>query len=151
MVHNSAVSHDKNPDQFAANNAYHKAKWNFISSLGFYLGYNYELSKDGEIRQARRDGEPTAACYQSWARYGVLPRYTGNMNDGRCVHICLDGFFDIEKPEPTQIYALRDLLKKLTKLYNIPKGNIYFHRNFALKTCPGSSLDLMWVRGLIDK
>jgi N-acetylmuramoyl-L-alanine amidase len=148
-IHHSAVSHDKNADQFVANNNYHKAKWNFKSSLGFYLGYNYEIAKNGKITQARRDGEPTAAAYQSWALYGVVPRWTGNMNDGRAIHICLDGNFDIEKPAPEQIYALRDLLKRLTKLYSIPKGNIYFHRNFASKTCPGKALDLNWIRNLI--
>jgi N-acetylmuramoyl-L-alanine amidase len=149
MVHHSAVSHEKNPDQFAANNEYHKAKWNFKSSLGFYLGYNYEINKAGLVRQARADGEPTAACYQSMAYRGVLPRLTGNMNDGRCIHICLDGNFDIEKPAPEQIYALRDLLRKLAKKYGIPKGNVYFHRNYAVKTCPGNNMELDWIRNLI--
>lgn len=149
MVHHSAVSHEKNADQFVANNEYHRAKWHFLSSLGFYLGYNYEIAKSGFIKQARADGEQTAACYQSVAYRGVLPRWTGNMNDGRCIHICLDGFFDIEKPAPEQIYALRDFLKGKCRQYGISKGNIYFHRNFAVKTCPGNNMDLNWVRNLI--
>lgn len=103
MIHHSAVSHDRNPDQFDANNKYHKAQWNFKSSLGFYLGYNYEIARSGLKRQARQDGERTAACYQN------------NMNSGQCIHVCLDGNFDIEKPEPEQIYALRDLLRALVK------------------------------------
>lgn len=125
MLHHSAVSYQSNPDQFKANEAYHKAKWNFKSSMGFYLGYNYEISKLGKVRQARKDGEQTAACYQN------------NMNDGRCIHVCMDGNFDTEKPMPNQIYALRDLIKGLMSKYKIPVKNIVLHRNFAQKTCPG--------------
>jgi len=151
-LHHSAVSHDKNPDQFLANNAYHEAQWNMKSSLGFYLGYTYEISRSGKVLQARADGEATAAVTQSWALYGVLPRFTGWMNDGRAIHICLDGNFDIEKPEPAQIYALRDLLKKLASKYKIPPGNLYLHRNFTnQKSCPGTNLDLAFVRSLISK
>ncbi len=139
MLHHSAVSHEKNADQFVANNNYHKAQWNFKSSMGYYLGYNYEIAKSGLVRQARRDGEQTAACYQK------------NMNNGQCVHICLDGNFDIEKPAPEQIYALRDLVKKLVRTYGVIKGNIIFHSAYAPKTCPGKNIDINFVRGLVDQ
>ncbi len=137
MIHHSTVSYERNPDQFKANNNYHKAQWNFKSSLGFYLGYNYEIAKNGKVRQARADGETTASCYQK------------NMNDGRCIHVCLDGHFDNEKPQPAQIFALRDLLKRLTKKYNIKANNIIFHRDYAPKTCPGANLDIVFVRSLV--
>jgi hypothetical protein len=136
MIHHNAVSHERNADQFKANNEYHRAKWNFKSSLGFFLGYNYEIAANGKQRQARIDGEQTAACYQK------------NMNSGQCLHICLDGNFDIEKPTPPQIYALRDFLKAKTQQYGIKKTAIYFHRQFAVKTCPGNNMDLEWVRDL---
>jgi hypothetical protein len=100
MIHHSAVSRFKNSDQFNANNNYHKRLWNFRSSLGFYLGYNYEINANGFVREARKAGERTAACYQK------------NNNDGRTIHVCLDGNFDIERPAPNQIYALRDLMRK---------------------------------------
>jgi hypothetical protein len=148
MIHHSAVSHSKNPDQFEANNNYHKSLWNFKSSLGFFLGYNYEISKGGILRQARSDGEQTAACYQSWAYESLIPRYTGPMNDGRCIHICLDGHFDNEKPTPEQIYVLRDLLKKKIEAYGISEKHIYFHRHFAKKTCPGLNMDIDYIRVL---
>ena len=138
MIHHSAVSYLKNKDQFKANDEYHKAQWNFKSSLGFYLGYNYEISSKGLIRQARKDGEVTAACYQK------------SMNNGRCVHICLDGNFDIEKPTPSQIYALRDLVKKLANSYKIVATGIVFHRNYAPKSCPGMNVDINFVRSLIN-
>ena len=138
MLHHSAVSHQKNSDQFKANNNYHKAKWNFKSALGYYLGYNYEISAKGRVRQARKNGEQTAACYQN------------QMNNGKCIHVCLDGNFDIEKPKPAQIFALRDLLKKLVKEHSINKDNIVFHRNYANKTCPGKNLDINFIRSLVS-
>lgn len=138
MIHHSAISYLRNKDQFKANNEYHKALWNFKSSLGYYLGYNYEISSKGLVRQARKDGEYTAACYQK------------SMNNGRCIHICLDGNFDIEKPMPAQIYALRDLIKKLAKMYKITTSNIVFHRDFAPKSCPGMNMDINFIRTLIN-
>jgi hypothetical protein len=138
MIHHSAVSFTKNLDQFEANNNYHKEQWNFISSMGFYLGYNYEIAKNGRLRQARKDGEQTAACYQN------------EMNNGQCLHICLDGNFDEEKPEAAQVFALRDLLKKLVQQYKITKENIVFHRDYATKSCPGKNMDINFIRSLVD-
>jgi len=137
MIHHTATSYKFNPDQFAANNLYHKNKWNFKSSLGFYLGYNYEISSNGYRRQARNDGETTAACYQN------------GMNDGRAVHIALDGNFDLEKPTDLEIYALRDLLKLLNQRYNILSNQIYFHKQFSQTVCPGKNMDLKFIRSLI--
>lgn len=136
MVHHTAVSYDKNSDQFAANNHYHKNKWKFKSSLGFYLGYNYEIAANGLVRQARKDGEKTAACYQF------------DMNDGRAIHIALDGNFDIEKPKPAQVFALRDLMKELVKRYDIKRENIQFHNEYANKSCPGKNVEIGFIRSL---
>ena len=136
-LHHSAISHTKNKDQFRATNNYHKGLWNFKSSLGYYIGYTYQISSRGKVRKARRIGEKTAACYQN------------NMNNGECIHICLDGNFDTEKPTPAQIFALRDLLKELTKTHKIPKEKIYPHSRFAPKTCPGQNLDFGFIRGLV--
>jgi len=138
MLHHSAVSHDKNADQFVANNKYHEGKWGVESSLGFYLGYNYEIAKNGRVRQARADGEATVACYQK------------KMNDGRCLHICLDGNLDLEEPAPEQIYALRDLLRDLAYKHSLDADKIVFHNQYAKKTCPGKNLDLNFVRSLIQ-
>jgi len=137
IIHHSGVSWQKNSDQFIANNSYHQRLWKFRSSLGFYLGYNYEINKMGYVRQARANGEATAACYQR------------SMNDGRAIHICLDGNFEIERPYPNEIYALRDLLKSLFGRYPIPKENIFFHRQFARTLCPGKNMDLAFIRSLV--
>lgn len=138
MLHHTALSHEKNPDQFKANNTYHQSMWEFKSTLGFYLGYHYEISKAGRAHKAREDGEPSAACYQQ------------DMNDGRCIHIALDGNFDIEKPAPAQIYKLRDLLNEKVKAYGINKNNIVFHNAYASKSCPGSNVELPFIRSLVS-
>ncbi len=137
MIHHTAVSYLLNYDQFEANNRYHKEKFLMKSSMGFYLAYNYEISMQGYRRQARADGETTAACYQA------------GLNDGRCVHIALDGNFDIQKPTDLQIYALRDLLRLLNKRYNIFPSNIIFHSKFAPKTCPGKNMSLKFIQSLM--
>ena len=136
MIHHSGVSWQMNPDQFLANNSYHKNKWHFKSKLGFYLGYHYEINKLGLVRQARAWGEPAAACYQK------------NMNDGHCIHVCLDGNFDIERPFPNQIYALRDLLRLLRCRFPIPLDGICFHRQYSNTRCPGKNMDLSFIRSL---
>ena len=139
MIHHTAVSLEKNSDQFKATNTYHQIKWNQKSSLGYYVGYHYEISGIGKIKQARKDGEVSVACWQK------------KMNDGRCVHICLDGNFDEEEPLPPQIYALRDLLRKLTRKYSISEDSIFFHRDFAKKSCPGKHLMFIFIKSLLKK
>ena len=138
MIHHTAVSYKLNEDQLQANNRYHKRKWGFISSLGYYLGYNYEISKRGKVVNTRADGEVTAACRER------------NLNDGRCIHIALDGNFEIERVYPYEIWALRDLLIKLCKKYNITKEHIHGHNEFSKTKCPGKNMDMNFVRGLID-
>jgi hypothetical protein len=137
MIHHTAISTHKNPDQFKATNNYHRLKWNIKSSLGYYVGYHYEISAGGEVRQSRRDGEPSVACWQK------------NMNDGRCVHICLDGNFDTDQLPPVQVYALRDVLNNLVDKYKINKNHIFFHNDFAKKTCPGKNIQKSFIVSLL--
>lgn len=139
MIHHTAISITKNPDQFKATNIYHQIKWSVKSIKGFFNGYHYEITANGKIKQARVDGERAVACWQK------------RMNDGRCIHICLDGNFDLEKPKPEQIYALRDLLRKLAIKYQISKDFIYFHRDFAKKTCPGININSKFIKSLLEK
>ena len=72
------------------------------------------------------------------------------MNDGRAIHICLEGNFEVEKPTANQIYKLRDLLGSLTNKYNISKDNILFHRDISQTACPGANMDKVFVKSLVD-
>lgn len=135
-VHHTAVSHAKNPDQWEATNAFHKEMFNMKSSLGYYCGYTYEISKLGIVRQARAVGEETAAVI-------------GHNKDS--VSIALDGNFDIEDPSPMQVNALKHLLRALVSEHKIKVENIHPHRQSApYKTCYGRRLSDGWARGLVS-
>lgn len=122
FIHHTAVSYEKNPDQWKATENFHKSKgW----GTG---GYNYEVSAAGSIHQFREDGSPTAAQYQQ------------SMNDGRALSIALDGNFDQEEPTDAQKQAIREFLKEKMAKYSIPKENVYGHRYLAPKTCPGKNI-----------
>ena len=45
---------------FKSVNAYHKSKWGFRSSLGYYIGYQYFINRDGRVHQGRADNEEGA-------------------------------------------------------------------------------------------
>lgn len=123
FIHHTAVSYDKNPDQWKATDKYHKSKgWGGG-------GYNYEIAKNGSIHQFREDGAVTAAQYQQ------------NMNDGRAISICLDGNFNVEEPTLEQKEAAQKLIKEKMEKYEIPKENVFCHRKVATyKSCPGKLL-----------
>jgi len=127
IVHHSAVSYDKNPDQFNATNNYHQSKGFPRSTLGYYVGYQYEIAKDGTTRQARKDTEPGAHTSQQEMNYNSIG-------------ICLDGDFDNEEPTIAQIKSLDALLQSKMMEFGIPKEKVVPHRKYAPKTCWGSKL-----------
>lgn len=116
-------------------NALHKERFNFISSLGYYVGYHYYISKDGTIKQARLDSDEGA--------------HTIGYNL-KSIGICLAGNFDATLPTPAQIRALQGLLVSKSKVYNISKERIVPHRAFAVKTCYGRKLPDDWARKLLE-
>ncbi len=134
ILHHSAVSYKKNPDQWLANNKYHEQKWHLKSSLGYYLGYNYEISMAGILRQARSEGEETVAV-------------VGHNYDS--ISVCMDGEFDTELPTPEQVASLTKLLLELKGRY--PNAKIAYHRQFANKTCPGKLIADNWANNLINQ
>lgn len=123
FIHHTAVSYNKNSNQWKATDAYHKKQgWGGG-------GYNYEIAKDGSVHQFRKDGTQTAAQYQN------------NMNDGRAISICLDGNFDIEDPTPEQYQACQKLILDKVKEHGIRPENINPHRSVATyKSCPGKRM-----------
>jgi len=122
IIHHTAVSHRFQADQFNAVNEYHRQLWNFKSSLGFFGGYNYIISASGEIKQYRADGEETAHT-------------AGRNHDSLGIALC--GNFDIERPTIAQITALKDLLLKKMTEHSIVPDNIFTHRQYTNKSCPG--------------
>ena len=127
IVHHTAVSYDKNQDQFHATNRYHQSKDFPRSSIGYYVGYHYEIAKDGTLYQARDDNEAGAHTSQQSMNYSSIG-------------IALDGDFDKEDPTDKQIETLKNLLRDKMSKMNIDASHVVPHRKFAPKTCWGSRL-----------
>ena len=138
ICHHSGGS-DANPLQDSSNFTFkdceelHKKRFNFKSSLGFWTGYQYFIEKDGKLYQARKDTETGA--------------HTIGYNNSS-IGICMAGNFDVSLPTNAQINALRALLQKKTKEWNIPYTSIHPHRWAANKTCYGRSLHDTWAMEL---
>lgn len=132
IVHHTAVSYDKNPDQFEATNNYHK-------SLGWgMIGYHYEIAKNGKLYKGRGETMVGAHTKQQMMNY-------------KSIGICLDGNFDIELPTKEQEEALKGLIKQLQSKYGIPDSRIVPHRYFAgYKSCYGKLLADDWAQKLIQ-
>lgn len=141
IVHHTGGS-DTNPLQdssnftFAQCNELHKQRFNFISSLGYYVGYHYYISKDGTVKQARADNEEGA--------------HTIGYNTSS-IGICLAGNFDATLPTETQIASLRNLLSQKSQEYSIRSTDIVPHRKFAQKTCYGNLLSDDWAKNLLNQ
>lgn len=130
IVHHSAISRSVNANQFDAINRYHISKgWGKI-------GYHYLIEPNGAVQKGRADNEVGAQCLAA----GMNTKSLG---------ICLAGNFEVEKPTDQQVFALRDLLQKLTFRYNIKPESVLGHKETGAKTlCPGHNLDMVFVRQL---
>lgn len=107
----------------------------------FVIG-NGNGMKDGEVVETFRWKEQisgTHASVNSWGHnvYGI--------------GIALVGNFEEREPTPKQLSVLTDLIRRLSKQYNIPKENIIGHREvhfdddsekFERTLCPGKKLDI---------
>jgi len=139
IVHHTGGS-DSDPMNDSSNftfeqcNQLHKVKFDMISSLGYYVGYHYYISKDGTVKQARKDTDEGA--------------HTIGKNS-ESIGICLAGNFDATLPTEAQTLALQRLLLEKIAIHRIPMGNIYPHRAFAIKTCYGRKLGDTWARDLV--
>lgn len=131
IIHHSAISRTIQPLQFNSINNYHKEKWGYKSSLGFYGGYNYLIEPTGEVKQYRLDEETGAHCK--------------GLNE-TSIGVALTGNFSKEGEYPTesQIVSLRALLRSLMAKYSIPFEKIKPHRYFAKTECAGNNLTDKW-------
>ena len=128
VVHHGAGSMD-----FRNVNGYHKKKWGFESSLGYYIGYHKWISYYGGLKIARHDNEEGAHC--------VEPGNPGWWNKNS-VGICLQGNFEMEKPRIEQLATLKRELKK----YKAKGYEIKMHNQIAPTLCPGRYL-IAWLLG----
>ena len=115
---------------------YHRQLWNFRSSLGHYIGYHYFIDHNGKVTQGRADTDEGA--------------HTRGYNRSS-IGICLAGNFDSTVPTKQQEDALRLLIQRLAKKYNIAKAAVVPHRKFANKTCYGRRLTDDWAAAFLSK
>jgi len=134
ILHHSLTARDTTT--FEAINNNHRAKWDFESSLGFYIGYHYFINGQGTVTQGRADLEAGAHCYQSDMNY-------------KSIGICLAGNFDIEEPSAAQLKSLAALLDDLMRKHGIPIENLKFHREYAPKSCPGTKIGADFFKKLL--
>lgn len=126
---------DTSHHTFSMVNADHKARWNFKSSLGFYIGYHYFIDKNGVVTQGRADTDEGA--------------HTINYNN-KSIGICMAGNFDATLPTEVQIEALKALLTKKMAQYSIPIEKVVPHRRFAVKSCYGNRLSDSWLKEILQ-
>jgi len=122
------VHYDGAGNSFTSVNAWHKKKWGFLSSIGYFIGYHYFISKNGEIHQGRADNERGAHCVEPGN-----PNYWNTHSLG----ICLQSKQSITKQ---QKHSLERLLRRLQAKYNIDSNHIYGHRNIKNTLCPGDTI-----------
>lgn len=148
FVHHTAVSRSVLENQFDVVNNYHKTVKNAdgtigfkLSSMGYYVGYNYMISADGTIKQFRIDGEETCA-------------QLNHNNDS--ISICLCGNFDNEMPTTQQVATLKKFITDKSLEHNIDLDNVLPHRcSYDIdgvarqKSCYGSLLSDSWARDLV--
>lgn len=120
-IHHTASDRDRT--SVANVNEWHKARFNFISSLGSYVAYHYVILGDGTLAQCRRDNEMGAHVRD---------------NNAENIGICLTGDFQIQKPTEAQLSTLDALVEKLKTTYGIE--NIKGHRDYLKTECPGDNV-----------
>jgi len=125
IIHHGAGDWD-----FETVNRSHKNKWGFVSSLGYYIGYQYFIEFDGRVYQGRRDNEEGAHTVGDVAHY-----YNRNS-----IGICLQGNMEIEEPTTNQLSSLKSLINKKKQEYQISNERVYGHRELQATLCPGRNL-----------
>jgi len=135
FVHHSAIDREVQPNQFIMINLYHKQKWDFVSKLGFFGGYNYLIEPDGELRQYREDGEEQAA--QKGHNFDTLS-------------VCLAGNFDKQFPTLKQALRLRSFLVDKLEEYDLKPEDIMLHREVRPTSCPGKNVGRPYLLKLVQ-
>ena len=110
-------------------NEYHRRKWGFKSSLGFYMGYTIFIDRDGTVTQARADIEEGA--------------HTKGFNK-RTIGIGVSGNGVVRDFAPAQYKSLKKLVDEKLAQYKLPKSKLYGHNAFSPTLCPSKRLE-KWI------
>jgi len=100
------------------------------------IGYHFVVMPDGLIFIGRSLNE--------------IGAHTFSQNE-KAIGVCLLGNFDEENVSEPQWVTMKFLLAFLLHRFNLQPNDIYFHRQFADKTCPGMRLELGDIRQVVTK
>jgi len=100
------------------------------------IGYHFVIMPDGLIFIGRGLNEVGA--------------HTVGQND-EAIGVCLLGNFDEEIVEEAQWISMKYLLAFLLHRFGLQTAHIFFHRQFADKTCPGKRFILGDIRLVVAK
>ena len=110
-------------------NIYHRRKWGFKSSLGFYIGYTVFIDFDGIVHKGRADNERGAHCVEKGR-----PNY---WNDN-ALGPCLQG--DGTNHTEAQLKSLKKYLDRKRIKYGIPYSKVHGHRDIKSTACPSDKV-----------
>jgi hypothetical protein len=106
--------------------------------------------KDGEVKATFRWKQQISGTHvsvNSWD-YNVFG-----------IGVCLVGNLEKSKPTKSQMLALRKLISRLKKIYNINNSNVFGHKHVLhddasgkreQTVCPGKNLDLNKIKRVIN-
>lgn len=136
ILHHTVTPRDQSPGSAERGiNRTHQERFNFKSSLGWYVAYQYIIYGNGELRQYRKDTEPGAHT----AEAGI---------NSKSIAVCLTGNFDTDLPSPAQQATLTKFLLYKTAQHGI--RTIRNHRYYSpYKSCPGRRIPDDWGYQLI--
>ena len=120
------LHHEGGSNGFERVNLWHKKKWGFESSLGYYIGYNRYVDSDGTIHIARLDGEQAAHTVVAGKPYYYNRHYIG---------ICFQGNNSPTTIQFNKVKAQLDLLRA-----QYPGLDIKAHSELHATICPGDKI-----------
>ena len=129
------IHHGGGPLNFEQVNIYHRRKWNFKSSLGYYIGYHKWLDEDGTLYVARRDYEEAA--------------HTADPNrphwwNRNSVGLGVQGNYEIDKLDEVLKVKLEIEINK----YKARGFKVMMHKQITNTLCPGKHLEA-WLKGKV--
>ncbi len=99
------------------------------------IGYHFVVMPDGLIYVGRTLNETGA--------------HTVGKND-TAIGVCLLGNFDEEEMPSEQYVTMKYLVCWLLNRFGLTPNDLFFHRDFAQKTCPGLKLQKSEIRKVIQ-
>jgi len=132
------VHHGAGDFTFEQVDIYHRRKWGFESSLGYYAGYHYFIEFNGKVYQARQDTEEAAHTVSA------AKKHYWNRNS---IGICLQGNTENKIQTDEQVRVLKGLIEAKQLSYDIPNSKVYGHRDISPTLCPGRYL-YKWLKVL---